>query len=341
MSANDEALGAQGASGTRTGLTRRTALAGLAAALGGPALAQSGEAWPSRPVRIIAPFAPGGSADTLGRLVGQELSQSLKQPFVVENRPGGGGVLGSSAVARAAPDGYNLLISGIASHVIAPAIGSGADYDGVRSFTHVAYLGGPPIALVVRVADPARTLPDFIQASRRGQSKSFSSPGVGTHGHLIGEMFRQAANAGLEHVPYRGGNNSISDLLGGVLDCGFMALPSAAGSIRGGQLRALAVSSQERLPAFPEVPTFRESGYPDLVATTWFGLSGPAGLAPAIAEKLNEEVRRILALPAMVQRLNDEGAVSRPLTVAEFTRFVQEETERWVPIARASGAQAQ
>ena len=312
---------------------------GLAAAFAGRAAAQS-DGWPNRLMRIVAPFAPGGSADTLGRLVAQELQQVLGQTVVVENRPGAGGVLGSLQVARAATDGYTFVISGIASHVVAPAINPAAGFDPMRDFTHIAFLGGPPTVFIVNNAVPARTLPEFIALAKGGRRFAFGSPGAGTHGHLFGIAFGEAAGFEMDHIPYRGAGAAMGDIIGGSVPAGSVTLSSAAGAIRGGAVRALALTTAARTPVFPDLPTFTEQGFPQLSAMTWFGLSGPAGIPAPIVERLNREVVRAMALPRIQERLAADATESMAMTAAEFTAFIGTETARWAPIARASGASA-
>jgi tripartite-type tricarboxylate transporter receptor subunit TctC len=322
-------------------LGRRTLLgASLATAALPPASAQT-DGWPARAIRIIAPFAPGGSADTLGRLVAQELQQALGQSVVVENRPGAGGVLGSLAVARAAPDGYTFVISGIASHVVAPAINPAAGFDPLRDFAHVAFLGGPPTVFIVNNAIPARSLAEFVALAKAGQRFAFGSPGAGTHGHLFGIAFMRSAGFEMDHIPYRGAGAAIGDIIGGSVPAGSITLSSAAGAIRGGTVRALALTTATRTAAFPDLPSFTEQGYPDLTAMTWFGLSGPAGLPAPIVERLNREVVRAMALPRIRDRLEADATEAVSMTAAEYTRFIETETARWAPIARASGARAE
>lgn len=316
-------------------IPRRALLAG-AAVLAAPSV-RAQAAWPDRPVRIIAPFAPGGTADTLGRLISQDLQQTFGQPFVVENRPGAGGLIGSAMVARAAPDGHTFVISGIASHVIAPATAPNPEFNPLRDFTHVAFLGGPPTVLIVANSVPAQNLAQFIALARGGQRFAFGSPGAGTHGHLFGVAIAQAAGIELEHIPYRGGANALSDIMGGSLPVGSFALTSAAPGIRGGRVRPLALTGTQRATAFPDIPTFAELGYPTLTGQTWFGLSGPANLPPAIAQRLNAEVVRILGLPHIRERLTAEAIDVAPLDVAGFTAFMGQEFTRWGAIARAAG----
>jgi tripartite-type tricarboxylate transporter receptor subunit TctC len=314
-------------------LTRLAAAGVLAAASVAPgALAQD---WPARPVKIVAPFAPGGSADTLGRLVAEKLSVRLSQNFVVENRPGAGGVIGSEVVAKAPPDGYTLVVSGIASHVIAPAMNP-APFDPLKSFTHIALFGGPPVVLVVHPGLEARNLDEFIGLSKsRAGGLSYGSPGQGTQGHLTAELLKAQSGANLTHVPYKGAALAMSDLMGGHIPAVSSTLTTAATQIKAGKARALALSSARRLPDFPDVPTFGESGYPELVATVWFSLSGPAGLPPAIVSKLNAEVRDALKLPDVRRRLESDGVEPNELDAAAFTDFVRAEIERWTPLAKA------
>jgi tripartite-type tricarboxylate transporter receptor subunit TctC len=303
-----------------------------------PAAAQE---WPARPVKIIAPFAPGGSADTLGRLVAIKLTEALGQQFVVENRPGAGGLLGSEMVARAAPDGYTLVVSGVASHVVAPALNPNLGFDPIKDFTHIALFGGPPDVLVVSNPTPARTLAEFIAYGKSNPGRlSYATPGIGTHGHLVAELLQQRAGFKMEHVPYRGAGQAVGDIVGNQIPSGSFTLTTASEHIRAGTIRALAVSSPKRLPDYPDVPTYTELGFPELVTVTWFSLSGPAGIPEAIVKKLNSEVIKALAQPDIRQRLSRDAIDPEPLDPAAFVRFIEEETKIWVPIARASGAKA-
>jgi tripartite-type tricarboxylate transporter receptor subunit TctC len=312
-------------------------LAAGAALLARPALGQP--AWPNRPVRVVAPFAPGGSADTLGRLVAQELTGTLGQPFVVENRAGAGGVLGSQMVARSAPDGYTFVISGIASHVIAPAVNANVGFDPLRDFTHVAFLGGPPTVFVVHAGYPARNLAELVTIGRRAPV-SYGTPGAGTHGHLFAVAFERAADTRMEHIPYRGAGSVLADLIAGTVSAGSFTLSSALPGIRAGQFRALAVTSARRLSILPDVPTFAESGYPEMVGQTWFGLSGPPGLPAPITTALNAEVVRAMNGPRIRERLDADAMETAEYNATAFTRFMEAEIARWSPIARAAGVSA-
>ena len=306
-----------------------------------PAAAQA-QAWPAKPVRIVAPFSAGGSADTLGRIIAQKLSESLKQSFVIENRAGAGGVVGSEIVAKAPPDGYTLVISGIASHIIAIAVAKQPPFDPNRDFTHIALIGGPPIAVILSPSVPAHNLKEFTAwAKASGHPVPFGSPGPGTHGHLIGEMLQHALGVELTHVPYKGAAPAVADLIAGQIPMASITLNTAGAQLRGGKARALAFTSQARIADYPDVPTFKELGYPQLVASTWFSLSGPAHLPEEIAVKLNAEVRRALLLPDVKERFRSEGIETADYDVHAFNRFVADETKRWTPIARNSGAKAE
>jgi tripartite-type tricarboxylate transporter receptor subunit TctC len=317
---------------------RVTTLFVLALLCGLGAEGANAQAWPAKPVRIIVPFAAGGTADTLGRLVAQRLSESLKENFVIENRGGAGGVIGSDFVAKATPDGYTLVVSGVASHCIAPALSKKFPFDPLHDFTHIALFGGPPGVLVVNPSLPVRDLKEFIaHAKAEGGKLAYGSPGNGTQGHLIAEQLKQVAGIQMTHVPYKGAAIAVADLIAGHLPVTSTTLTTAATQIKAGRARALAVSSVKRVPDFPELPTFAELGYPELSASIWFSLSGPAGMPADIVNRLNAEVRRILRLPDVRERLRPEGIEPADFDPKEFTAFMAAEVKRWAPVVRASG----
>jgi tripartite-type tricarboxylate transporter receptor subunit TctC len=296
------------------------------------------QTWPAKTVRIIVPFAPGGTSDMLGRIVAIKLSESLGQSFVIENRAGG--VIGSELVAKSAADGYTLVVSGIASHVIAPALASAKfPFDPVKDFSHIALFGGPPSVLAVHPSLPAKNLGQFVAlAKAKPGAMSYGSPGNGTLGHLIAEMFKQMAGINIAHVPYKGASGAVVDLMAGHIEALSTTLATAGAQIRAGRVRGVAVSSAARIPDYADVPTFREAGYRDLVAVIWFSLSGPAGMPKDVVGKLNAEVRRILQLPDVRERLRPEGIEPGTLDVPAFAEFVAAEITRWTPLVRASGA---
>jgi len=295
--------------------------------------------WPAKSVRIIAPFAAGGTADTLGRIVAAKLTDSLGQNFIVENRPGAGGLLGSEIVAKSAPDGYTFVVSGVASHAVAPALSAKPLFDPVKDFTHIALFGGPPSVFAVHPSLPAKELRSFVAlAKARPNDLNYGSPGNGTQGHLIAEVFKRTAGFNMTHVPYRGASIAVVDLVAGHLQAISTTLTTASAQIKAGRMRALALSSAARLPEYANVPTFRESGYPDLVASIWFSLSGPPNVPAEVVTRLNGEVRRVLQLPDVRERLNADGIEANQLDAKAFNDFLAAEVRRWTPVVKASGA---
>ena len=309
---------------------RQTLLLGLAAAAW-PHAARAQSDWPSRSIRLVVPYAPGGSSDTLGRLVGRLLGDALKQTVVIENKAGAGGVIGSQGVAKAAADGYTLVVSGIGSHVIAPVEQPNA-FDPMKDFSHIAMLAGPPLGLVVNADTPFIDFKSFVSiAATDTKGVSWGSPGQGTHGHLTGELLRAAARLNMVHISYKGAGPAVADLLANQIPAACMTLSSANAHVDAGKLRFLAVSSDKRLLRYPQVPTFAELGYPQLTGTTWFSLSGPSGMPAAIVERLNLETRRALQSPAAQQQLANESMETMDLDAAAFRRFVSSEIARWTP----------
>lgn len=295
--------------------------------------------WPAKPVRIVVPYGAGGSADTLGRLAAQKLTEALGQQFVVDNRPGAGGLIGSDIVAHAAPDGYTLVVSGIASHVIAPALNPNTAFDPIKDFTHIVLLGGPPDALVVNKDVPVKTLAEFVSfANTTPGGVSYGTPGIGTHGHLVGELLQQKAGFKMTSVPYRGAAAAVTDIIAGQIPAGCFTLTTSSEQLQAGNLRGIAVTTKRRLADYPDLPTFVELGYPDLIAVTWFALSGPAGMPAEIVNRINAVVVKGFAEPDARKRLERDAIDPDPLSPAEFTEFVKQETARWAPLARASGA---
>jgi len=315
----------------------------LALLLSTSVVAQTGispsQTWPIKPVRIIAPFAPGGSADTLGRIVATKLTESFGQSFIVENRGGAGGLTGADSATRGVPDGYTLVVTGLGPLVIATAIAEKAPYDALRDFTHIALFGGPPSVLAVHPSLPAKDVKGLIAlAKMKPGMLTYGSAGHGSTGQLVAETFRRAAGIDMQHVPYKGAAIAVTDLAGGHIHAISVTLTTAAAQIRSGKVRALAMSSAARLPDYSDVPTFRELGYPQLVASVWFSLSGPAGLPAEIVNRLNAEVRRVLQLRDVKDRLRAHAIEPGTLDPKEFADFVAAEYKRWGPMVRESGA---
>lgn len=323
---------------TRITLSRRHLLGAAAAAACWPHMALAQPDWPSRPIRLVVPYAPGGSSDTLGRLIARHLQEAFKQNVVVENKAGAGGVIGSKEVAKTAPDGYTLVVSGIGSHVIAP-IDNPNSFDPLKEFTHIAMLGGPPLGVVVNAEQPIKDLKSFVahvQASPGGLS--WGSPGQGTHGHLTGELFRQANKLNMVHISYKGAGPAVTDLVGNQIPAAFMTLSSSNAHVDSGKLRLLAVSSPKRVARYPDTPTLAELGYPQLTGTTWFSISGPPGMPKDVVDKLNAEIRRGMQTPTLVKALANESMETMDLDAAAFTKYVASEIARWTPAVRSLGA---
>ena len=320
-----------------SGFVRRRGMLLAAGLLAVPFVARA-QAWPSGAIRLVVPFAPGGSTDLTARLVADGLAQRLGVPVVVENRPGGGATTGSQMVAEAAPDGNTLVMSNIASHAISPALYRNIRYDPVRSFTHIAMVITNPSVWVVNPRSEIATLADLVRVAkaRRG-GLDMASSGAGSSNHLLLVRFCDLAGIEHTHIPFRGAGPAMTAVIGGQVPMMSDSLPSAAGHVRAGSVRAIAMSSAQRHPAFPDVPTFREQGF-DLVSTSWFALSGPAGMPAPIVERLHRETMALIATPESRQRFAEMGGAPGDMTAAQFAAFVAHEAASWAPVVRASGA---
>jgi tripartite-type tricarboxylate transporter receptor subunit TctC len=290
--------------------------------------------WPTRPIRIIAPSTPGGAADTFARLLAEFLPPLLHQPVIVDNRAGGGGLIGAAAAAHAEPDGYTLVTASVAYHAIAPAVSPNPGFDPMRDFTHIAFLGGPPNVFVVHPALRVRSIKALIAVARNGRPIDYVSPGVGTLGHLLVEYFAQKAGIAVQHIPHKGSSQAMMDLIAGNVMIGSMTWSSAVGQVRAGTVIPISVSSSARVAEFPDVPTLREEGFDDLVALTWYALSGPAGLPDDVVQKLNRAVNAAWAMPELRRRLADDAIVAEPMSPQAVTAFVASEIRKWGPISR-------
>jgi tripartite-type tricarboxylate transporter receptor subunit TctC len=323
-------------------LPRRTFLhlaAGAAAlpAVSRPAWAQ---AYPARPVRMIVPFAPAGTTDIVARLIGQWLSERLGQQFVVDNRPGGAGNIGTEAVVRASPDGYTLLMIDTSSTINATLFDK-LNFNFIRDMAPVANIVRVANVMVVNPSFPAKTVPEFIAYAKANPGKiSLASAGIGTPNHLSGELFKTMTGVNMTHVPYRGGGPAIADLLGGQVDVTFAVVTTAIEYIRAGKLRALAVTSATRQEALPDIPAMADfvTGYE---AIGWFGLFAPKNTPVEVVDKLNKEINAALADPKMKARLADLGGTVVPGSPADFGRLVAADTEKWAKVIRAAGIKAE
>jgi tripartite-type tricarboxylate transporter receptor subunit TctC len=297
----------------------------------GPAVAAD---WPARPIRIIAPSTPGGAADMFGRLLCEHFGETFRERCFVENRAGAGGLLGTAATAQAAPDGYTLTTSSTAYHVIAPVVSANPGFDPLKDFTHIAYVGGPPNVFVVNPALGVRSLEELVALGRRGEPIDYVSPGVGTLGHLLAESFAQKSGIKLQQIMTKGASQGMMDLIAGTVNVGTMTWTSALSQIRADKVIPIAVTASRRLAEFPDLPTFRDLGYDELTAVSWFALSGPAGLPSEITLKLNASVAAMLERPEIRQRLDRDAIETRTMTPEQFTQFVAGEIDKWAPVAK-------
>jgi tripartite-type tricarboxylate transporter receptor subunit TctC len=323
-------------------LNRRSFVAATLAVAATPAAAQtSGQAvpWPSKPLKLVVPYAPGGTTDVVARMVAEYLGQKLGQNIIVDNKPGKGAMVGTAIVAKSPPDGYTLLMSVISGLSISPTLYGGGDFDPMGDFIHVSIASTNPSVLVANPNFQAKTFKEFIDYAKANPGKvSYATSGAGSSNHLLGARLEQVIGAGLVHVPYRGAGPAMIDTIAGNVPVMFDSLPSAAPHIKAGKVNALAVSGGTRSPAFPDVPTMKELGYPDLISYSWFGISVPAKTPQPIVDRLATEMQAVLKEPAVIKRWEEIGAEGSTMTPAEVTRFIQGEIDKWTPVVKASGA---
>jgi tripartite-type tricarboxylate transporter receptor subunit TctC len=314
------------------------ALAATAFALGTVGLTHATLAadWPSRPIRIIAPSTPGGAADTFARLLADQLGPRLGTTLIVDNRAGGGGLIGMAAAAHAEPDGYTLVTSSIAYNAIEPIVSANPGFDPARDFTHVAFIGGQPDVFLVSTKSDLRSLKDVVELARRGAPPNYVSPGLATFSQLLVEVFALEAGIKFQHIPHRGSSQAMIDLVAGNVPFGTMTWGSAIAQVRAGTVLPVAISSKGRVAEFPNVPTLHELGY-SIIGDSWWGLSGPAGIPPEITRKLNQAVIETLDRPEVRQRLVADAIIPDPMTPEQFGAFVAAEIAKWGPIAKRLG----
>lgn len=311
---------------------------GVAAAGTSSVFAQS---FPEKPVRIIVPFAPGGSTDIVARITSQKLAERLKQSVVIENRGGGGGNIGSDLVAKAQPDGYTLLVGTVGSLTINPSLYKKMPYDPLKDLTPIAYFGSTPNVLVVHPSLPVKSVRELIALARaRPGQLNYASAGTGGSVHLAAELFKSLAKVDMVHIPYKGSGPALVDLLGGQTQLMFSTMPPALPHVKSGRLRALGMTGAKRSPLVPELLTIVEAGLPGYEITQWWGLLGPAGLPQAIAARLNSEVNAVLQQAEVKERFASEGADTGPNTPDWFASYMRSEIAKWAKVVRASGATA-
>jgi tripartite-type tricarboxylate transporter receptor subunit TctC len=296
-------------------------------------LPSNAQDWPGGAVEVVVPYAPGGAADVMGRVFMDAIGTKLGHTFVIKNTAGAGGLLAARQVARATPDGRTLIISGAASHLLAPLMNPDANMDPVKEFTHIAYFGGAPSVLVVHPSTGVRTMQDFLAYVRaQKESVGYVSPGVGTGGHITATYLAEKEKLNLVHVPHKGGGTAILDVVAGHVKVASMNWSTAREHVLAGSLTAIAITSSKRVPDQPELRTFKELGYDELVMATWYGLSGPAGLPDKVVATLNKAAIDSINEPRVKRQLELEAAEPKTLSPREFSAFIADEMKRWGPI---------
>ena len=303
-----------------------------------PAQAQD---YPVKPVRIIVPFAPGGSADVFGRFLAQRLQDALGQTFVIDNRPGAGSVIGTDAVAKSAPDGYTLLLMSN-THTVNESLIPNKPFQLMRDFAPIAPINFSDLVLVAKAALPQNNLPDLIKAAKaKPGGMSYASSGPGTPYHMAGELFKAMAGVSIVHIPYKGSAGARTDVLGGQVEMMFDAIPTMTEHLKGGKVKALATTGKSRSAVLPDVPTAHEAGVPGYEATLWLGLMAPKGTPPAIIAKLNAEVAKITSNSEVRRNWTAQGTTAMTMGVDEFTKYMNDDITKWAHIVKVSGAKAE
>jgi tripartite-type tricarboxylate transporter receptor subunit TctC len=323
--------------------SRRHWLASAAVFAAAPHAAFAQGAWPNKPVRIVVPFAPGGTTDILARAMAPELSRAFNQQFVVDNKPGAGGNVGTDLIAKSPADGYNLLMGTVGTHGINQSLYPKLPFDPIKDFAPVTLVAGVPNVLVMNPAKAEAShigsVADLIKFAKANPGKlNMASSGNGTSIHLSGELFKSMTGTFLVHFPYRGSGPALLDLIGGTMDLMFDNLPSALPHIRAGKLKALAVTTAQRSAALPEVPTIAESGVKGFEASSWFGLLAPAGTPADIVNRIQQESAKALGSAEMKERLLSQGAIPSGMKPAEFAAYIAAETKKWAQVVKVSGA---
>lgn len=315
---------------------RRITLALAATTLSATAFAQ---AWPAKPIRIVVPFPPGGGTDTIARETSQRVAAATGWTFVIENKPGAGGSLGVDAVAKSPADGYTLVLGQSSNLAINPTLYAKLPYDPQKHLAPIVLLANAPLVMVTGAKTPYKTLAEAVDAAKaRPGQVNFASPGNGTVAHLTSEMFQKAAGIQTQHVPYKGANQALTDVISGNVELYMSSVPTLIGQIKQGKLRALAVTSARRVDDLPDVPTINESGYKGFDAVTWFGLLAPAGTPQDVLAKVNAEFNKALKSPELSKRLSDEGADPAGGTPEQFAQLIHDDIPRWGKVVKESGA---
>lgn len=300
-----------------------------------------GQTYPSKPIRMVVTFPPGGTVDILGRIIGAELQKSWGQNVIIDNRPGAGGNIGADNIAKSQPDGYSLLIGSNGTHAINPALYAKMPYDSIKDFSPVTLVASSPNIFTTHPSLPAKTVQEFVALAKANPGKIvYGSGGIGTSQHLSVELFRSQAKINLVHVPYKGATPLVSALLSGelVMSCQSVPASGTPDYVKSGRLRGLAVTSAKRSSILPQVPTLMESGFPTFDVSAWWGILAPAGTPVDIVNKLNKEIIRILNLPDVRKRLSDQGLNIMTSTPVEYQDYIKSEMALWAPVVKSSGA---
>ena len=304
-------------------------------------LAAAADAYPSKPIRFVVPYPAGGPLDTVARLLGQKVSESVKQPVIVDNKPGAGGNIGADAVAKSPGDGYTILMGAVATHAINPTLYASIPYDPIRDFIPVTQVASTPNVLVVNPSVPASNVREFIAYAKANPGKlNFGSGSTGSAGHLAGELFKTLAGVEMTHVPYKGAAPAMNDLIGGQIQLMFDNLASALGQVRAGRVKALAVTTAKRSTLAPDVPTIAESGLPGFDINTWFGIFVPTNTPRDVVERLHTEFTRALAAPDIREKMQALGAEPVGNRPEEFAAYIRSEADKYARVIKASGAKA-
>ena len=322
-------------------LARRALVAALLGIVAAAALppGAAADSFPSKPVKLIVPFPPGGPLDTTGREIAQKLTESWSRSVIIENKPGAGGNIGADFVAKSPPDGYTVVMGALSTHAVNPSLYPRMPYDAKKDFAPITLVAITPSVLVVNPSLPVHSVQELIEYAKAHPGKlSFGSGSIGSAGHLAGELFKVDAGVDMVHVPYKGAAPAMQALLAGDTQLMFDNLASAMSQVKAGKLRALAVTTKARSPLAPDLPTMSEAGVPGFDISTWFGLMAPAGTPPDVIAKWNADVTKVLSAPAMRAQLAAQGAEAAPDTPSEFARFIDAELVKYAKIVKASGA---
>lgn len=309
---------------------------GIIVLTGWPALALA-QAWPSKPVRIISPFAPGGGNDTINRIIAPRLAENLKQQVYIDSRPGANGIVGTDLAARAAPDGHTIVLIP-SGHAVNATLYKKLPFDSIRDFTPITLVGTSPLVLVMHPTVPVKTVKHLIALARaRPEQLTYSSAGIGASAHLAGALFEALTKTKMLHVPYKGSALALADLIGGQVSLSFSTSASAMPHVRSGRLRALASTGATRSPVLPELPTVAEAGVPGYEASLWYGFVGPARIPAEIVQRLNSEIVAVLQLPEIRDRLAHEGVETKPTSAEEFGKLLASDVARWARVIERAG----